>query len=453
MDAKRTIYLPIEIKNRELFGHLFLAFIAIQRGYRVILGNKSNMYNSIGAKDEKAGVLIYKGGGRSPELLIGLKEKLERICILDQELGVAVRDLRVFMEGRYDPRVIEYIDRFYLLGKRFADASINYAQMSPEKLCVTGWPRTDVWMQTGIWESHVIKLKETYGNFILYSSDFGTLTRHDVEQRAKRATKWTHVKDKRRYEERKKQYEMRLNEFTTMVEHIKALASSDDVPLIIVRPHYAENFKAWHEALHEVQGVKVINEGSISPWLIASEALLHSGCTTAFEAQLLGKKSAYFSDTVYSVGQAYTLEVSRSLSNLSEFMKWMKDHSTNQLAAIDPNQVYMEGDFAASKIVDDLDTFDLKPENPPPKPNISGFVRFGRHMPKFMKNIYRFLMFVFKNPGLLPLADYRQKMPGGISVGECQSFFNSINEQKLEINFSLLEKDLISVEMNNNSCK
>ena len=28
MDAKRTIYLPIEIKNRELFGHLFLAFIS-----------------------------------------------------------------------------------------------------------------------------------------------------------------------------------------------------------------------------------------------------------------------------------------------------------------------------------------------------------------------------------------------------------------------------------------
>ena len=59
MDAKRTIYLPIEIKNRELFGHLFLAIIAIQRGYRVILGNKSNMYNSIGAKGDKAGVLIY----------------------------------------------------------------------------------------------------------------------------------------------------------------------------------------------------------------------------------------------------------------------------------------------------------------------------------------------------------------------------------------------------------
>ena len=450
MDIKKTIYLPIEIKNRELFGHLFLAFIAIQRGYRVILGNKSNMYKSIDTKDYKAGVLIYKGGGRSPELLSGLKEKLERICILDQELGVAVRDLRVFFEGRYDPSVIKYIDRFYLLGKRFADASINYAQIAPEKLCVTGWPRTDVWQQTGIWESHVNKLKETYGNFILYSSDFGTLTRQDVEQRAKRATKWTHVKDKRRYLEHKKQNEMRLNEFTTMVEHIKALALRDDIPLIIVRPHYSENFKAWHEALQDVQGVKVINEGSISPWLIASEALLHSGCTTAFEAQLLGKKSAYFTDTVYSVGQAYTLEVSKPLTNLGEFLEWMKGYSNNQVAEIDTNQVYMEGDFAAIKIIDDLDTFDLKPEKTPPKPTVSRFVRLGRHMPEFLKNTYRFLMFVYKNPGLLPLADYRQKMPGGISVVECQSFLNSINEQQLEISVSLLEKDLISIEMKKN---
>ena len=71
-------------------------------------------------------------------------------------------------------------------------------------------------------------------------------------------------------------------------------------------------------------------------------------------------------------------------------------------------------------------------------------------MPKFLKNIYRFLMFVYKNPGLLPLADYKQKMPGGISVGECQSFFDSINEQQYKIDVSLLEKDLISIEMKNN---
>ena len=33
---KKTLYIPIEIKNRELFGHLQLASEAITRGYRVI---------------------------------------------------------------------------------------------------------------------------------------------------------------------------------------------------------------------------------------------------------------------------------------------------------------------------------------------------------------------------------------------------------------------------------
>ena len=38
--------------------------------------------------------------------------------------------------------------------------------------------------------------------------------------------------------------------------------------------------------MHGVENVEVNNEGSITPWLLGSIGLLHSGCTTAFEARL-----------------------------------------------------------------------------------------------------------------------------------------------------------------------
>ena len=84
---KKTLYIPIEIKNRELFGHLQLASEAITRGYRVILGNKPLIYEIINNKPSNNGFLLYKGGGRYPELILSLSKKLNGVGILDQELG------------------------------------------------------------------------------------------------------------------------------------------------------------------------------------------------------------------------------------------------------------------------------------------------------------------------------------------------------------------------------
>ena len=112
---KKTIYLPIEIKTRELYGHLFLAYTASQKGYRVILGNKSGIFKIINKKPNKSGILIYKGGGKKPKFILDLKNKIDYLAILDQELGVAVRDFEFFLRARWDPQVIPHVDRFYLL--------------------------------------------------------------------------------------------------------------------------------------------------------------------------------------------------------------------------------------------------------------------------------------------------------------------------------------------------
>lgn len=441
--------MPIEIKARELFGVLFFAHKAIKRGYRVILGNKALINQIINQKKKKAGILIYKGGGHNPELLINLSKKLDSVCVIDIELGVAIREMKLHVQGRFHPKTIEVIDRFYFLGQSQLDGLLKYTNVPKDKLLVTGWPNLDVWRTIDIWQDEVENLKKCYGDFILFSSDFGTITKFDIEQRAKRSVKWTHIKDKERYLARKKMCEARYKGFLEMVEYFKEMSKMNDVPHIIVRPHPAENFSAWYEALDNYKGITVINSGPITPWLIASKGLIHSGCTTAFEALLVDKKSAYFEKTTKLVGNPYTLKISEKLRDINDFTKWLKTSKMKKKVSIDPDIALVQDKNASELILDDIDTFQIHSDDKHLKPKIPFLKKMIRLLlPSIVLKACRNIIFIISNPGLLPLAsDYQQKMSGGITLDECIIFLKKIGCNTDKVNITKLEKDLISLEI------
>ena len=59
---KKTIYIPIEIKARELTQYIFFSKFAISKGFRVYIGSKPAINRLLDQKPNKAGVLIFKGG-------------------------------------------------------------------------------------------------------------------------------------------------------------------------------------------------------------------------------------------------------------------------------------------------------------------------------------------------------------------------------------------------------
>ena len=54
----------------------------------------------------------------------------------------------------------------------------------------------------------------------------------------------------------------------------------------VIRPHPSENRQYYEDIFRDVPNVLVVHEGSVTPWLFACAALIHSGCTTAIEAWL-----------------------------------------------------------------------------------------------------------------------------------------------------------------------
>jgi hypothetical protein len=57
---------------------------------------------------------------------------------------------------------------------------------------------------------------------------------------------------------------------------------------IIIRPHPTENQMVYQDIARPCRRVTVTNEGNVVPWLMATEAVIHNGCTTGVEAYMMG---------------------------------------------------------------------------------------------------------------------------------------------------------------------
>jgi hypothetical protein len=53
---------------------------------------------------------------------------------------------------------------------------------------------------------------------------------------------------------------------------------------IVVRPHPTENHDVYNQIASQCERVFVTNEGNVVPWLMATKAVIHNGCTTGVEA-------------------------------------------------------------------------------------------------------------------------------------------------------------------------
>jgi hypothetical protein len=58
---------------------------------------------------------------------------------------------------------------------------------------------------------------------------------------------------------------------------------------VVLRPHPGEQLRLWRDVAQTLPHVTVIREGAAAPWILASEALIHTNCTTGVEAFALGK--------------------------------------------------------------------------------------------------------------------------------------------------------------------
>ena len=432
---KASIYLPIEIKARELNSFILLAKFAINRGFRVYLGSKSSIKRLIENKKFCGGAFIFKGGMPLADIL-KIRKRVNKFLILDQEISPSCLDFKKEIRRRVWPGSEKFIDRYYVIGDVAYNASLDVLKNLSPNIIKTGWPSIDLFRDDlrFFYNNKVNEIKKKYGDFILFSSAFGFNSQKMIDDfyQVKKDSNWESVRSD--LNEVLDWAKLTLEEFQINIDTLKKIDQDKTCPQIIIRPHPAEDHNEWKKISKSFSKIKVIYEGSIIPWIYSAKGLLHRGCASSIQAYMAGIPTAYLILKKDCIKKALPYEISEHLYNFKDTVKFCKKNINitpvykKNFSRKFHSMIYFRKDkYASEIIIDDLLNLNLDREESY-KSSIRDKVYdiFNNLRKYFKKKITHF----FKLKINIGHATESQKMPDGINKIEIDKLMNIIEPKK-----------------------
>ena len=295
---RRWIYLPIEVKARELIPKLFLGAKAVRAGFGIFLGR-----NGMNVSRDKFPRGIYFDKCLSKHKIKFHEYQVNtlgnRLVSFDEE-GLLYDDESELIRNRISQRSVDLSDLIFTWGEEQARLfRTNYSVKS--KIVISGGPRLDIWRPefASLYQTQISQIQEKYGKYILVVSNWG----YDCEE-------------KKNGVDPHKIYSGNLLSHirSAFITSITELSSALPNQTLIVRPHPQDLPEYWEKVAKTFpQNVKVINDGPISPWVHAAHAVIHNDCTTGLEGWI-GNASVF---AYYPIFQEYK-EYSRYIMPINE---------------------------------------------------------------------------------------------------------------------------------------
>ena len=143
---KKTIYIVIELKVREIVAKLLFAYRASLRGYRVYLGSREKIIDLIKNKKERGGVFFYKAG-LQVDKTIEISKKIEKHIVLDEEMTAGLNEERYYKSAKaFFVETKKYIDAYFYVNKKIA--SIVKNSIKAKNVYGVGCPRVDLFQKS-----------------------------------------------------------------------------------------------------------------------------------------------------------------------------------------------------------------------------------------------------------------------------------------------------------------
>jgi surface carbohydrate biosynthesis protein len=296
----------------------------------------------------------------------------------------------MYFSRRLSPRTMQYISHLFSWGEDNAELWRQYPEFPPGlPIHITGNPRNDLLRpeMSAFYDNEVRALRKAHGDFILVNTNFNHVNAFFPTQNLFQPVKNQEEEPKfgkagrgmsREYAEGLRDHKKAI--FEAFQSLIPDLEQTFPHYTIVVRPHPTESQEVYNRIAAQCERVRVTNEGNVVPWLMATKALIHNGCTTGVEAYVMGVPAISYRATVndfYDHG-FYRLPnlLSHQCFDFDELKITLEKIIAGELGAADGEErkeladhylAAQDGQLACERIINVLEKI-MEDRSEPPKP-------------------------------------------------------------------------------------
>ncbi|MGB7336700.1 MAG: surface carbohydrate biosynthesis protein, partial [Salaquimonas sp.] len=416
-------------------------------GYNVILGKDTVVRRLAGYLPK--GVIYDKSLGLARH---GKPQRFKRlghsIAVMDEESTGFYGSPDMFLGVRLSDETLNCAERWYCISAQLRQQAVKEYPNHASKFVVSGLPRTDTWRKElqSLYQDDVAKLKNKYGRYILFCSNFGGIVHARGEsfvRKQLRGQTSAYSQTQKEFERLFAEGRVNLEAFINILPQVKNWFPDHK---LIIRPHPSESIEFWQDAVGKLENCEVISQGAASAWILGSDCLLHHGCTTGIEAEIMGKAHIMYApypdnhhDTEVMKAFAPIVQDAQSLKQAMIDLVENQQVSQRDMQAKEAFFSNLEGKLVSEIILDDIDTFKL--EAAP----LSPFLGWAKYTPR--------MLIAGLKPRSKKAKAYANQKWSGISVDAIDAIFKILKEplqSKSNIQVDEMLKDLFVLTKHKN---
>jgi surface carbohydrate biosynthesis protein len=374
-----VLIIPCETQARELDAKLLLAAFAAERGFSVLVGSKKEINKRIGSLPRS--IFVSKSLTKRNRLNYELLDRLGHAVVCGDEEALVYASADSYLHHKVAAPTFRKARALLAWGPENARLWREFPGYHGAPIHVTGNARMDLLRPElrPLFDAEARRLRDRLGPFVLVNTNFSRLNHFFPGQsRQLRALEAPPSPTGVDLARGLAAHKARL--YRHFVEMVPAVARACPDRTVVVRPHPSEKPETWRQLTRGCPNVQVLCEGSVVPWLIASEVLIHNGCQTAVEAYLLGSPALAYQPVVSG---DFDLQLPNLLSqrsfDLASLLELLRarlegrlDRDPSEIAKqeelVDQYVAARSGSFACERIVGALEAFSANPGlgGPPP---------------------------------------------------------------------------------------
>ena len=369
--SRRRLILPVEIFNREFDSKVLLACFAAERGFSVIIGEKREI--NLNLASFPSSIYIAINLSNRNQVTNHLLQNLGHTLAGMDEEAIVYCSPDVYVKEKLGTIVFPQPSVYLAWGSENARIWKSQKNYNGKPIHITGNPRTDLLRPElqAYWSRSVDRIRKQFGNIILINTNFGKLNhfrpnKGDEKKALDAATHSPEIVDEQELGMAKHRWAL----FQHFQEMVGEVGRAFPTHTILIRPHPSENHEVWKQAGMGCSNVQVHFEGHVTPWLLASDAIIHNSCTTGLESYLLNRPVFCFQPIM---SERFDKALPNSLSQRAASSQDLIDllgitlssqTGSSDTSSFDKNQLVgkylfsLNGPFASENIVETLENFD-----------------------------------------------------------------------------------------------